>query len=297
MKRCIICRKDKEEYSLEHIIPDSIGGTLTIESVCSECNSKLGSKVDKYLVNHFFCVVKRESLQLKSQNNLIPNSFKIQNFMLKSDPKQYLTFEEDSSKFKLIPKVDKEGASFDINDTKNIKNYCKKHKIDISQFEVVSIDNQVVGEIKIDTINVNIALLKIAYEFAITLIPQYYKDSQAEKISSMIYDVAYGNSPIDIIDSSGIKFQSCLLESSNLDLFRKYFDLDSNNHLMILFSNKKIGLVCNIKIFDTIYFSVQLSVKKYDIDTIVFENEIDSLENKPESLMEFLIRKNVNPYQ
>ena len=295
MKNCIICRSTKEEYNIEHIIPDSIGGTLTIDSVCTECNSKLGSKVDKYLVNHFFCIVKREFLQLKSQNNLIPNSFESQTFFLKSDPMQPLTFDKDFNKLKLIPKVDRAGASFDLNDTKNIKNYCKKHKIDISQFDIADVSNQIVGKIKIATKDFNIALLKIAYEFAITVVPQYYEDITAKKISRMIYDVAYGNAQINIIDSSDIKLHSSLLESNNFDFFKKYVDLDSNNHLMILFSNKELGLVCNIKIFDSIYFSVQLSDKDFKIETVVFENELDILENKIESLMEFLIRKNVSP--
>ena len=48
MKKCIICKKIKEdgEFNKEHIIPESIGGSLTIENVCKECNSKLGEEID-----------------------------------------------------------------------------------------------------------------------------------------------------------------------------------------------------------------------------------------------------------
>ncbi len=51
--RCIICKKEivAEEHSKEHIIPDALGGVLEIESVCRSCNSKLGEKVDTYLVD------------------------------------------------------------------------------------------------------------------------------------------------------------------------------------------------------------------------------------------------------
>ncbi|MEX2566613.1 MAG: HNH endonuclease [Cyclobacteriaceae bacterium] len=295
MRNCVICRKDKEEFNTEHIIPDSIGGTLIIDSVCTECNSKLGSKVDKHLVNHFFFVAKRESLQLKSQNNLIPNSFDTQTFFLKSDTKQHLRFEKDLNRFKLIPKVKKNGVSFDINDTKNIKKYCKKHKLNISQFDIFNVSNQLIGEIKIDTININIALLKIAYEFAIKELPYYYEDKNAKIISSKIYDVAYGSANPNVIDTSGVWLHSTLLESNKFDLFRKYIDLDSNNHLMILYSHKNLGLFCDIKIFDVIYFSVQLSENMFDIDIMVFENELENRDNKVESLIEFIFRKTVNP--
>ena len=50
--KCIICRQEKEE-SDEHIIPEALGNKkLITRRVCKECNNKLGTKVDDYLMNH-----------------------------------------------------------------------------------------------------------------------------------------------------------------------------------------------------------------------------------------------------
>lgn len=40
--RCVACL-GSEELSLEHVIPDSLGGILTSRFLCSECNSQFGS--------------------------------------------------------------------------------------------------------------------------------------------------------------------------------------------------------------------------------------------------------------
>jgi transposase-like protein len=49
--KCIFCLLEKEP-SIEHVIPKSVGGVLTINYVCQDCNSELGSKVDSELNQH-----------------------------------------------------------------------------------------------------------------------------------------------------------------------------------------------------------------------------------------------------
>lgn len=53
MKRCIYCRqeKDDDQFTLEHVIPQFLGGAYTPESfkirdVCKNCNNNLGLFVD-----------------------------------------------------------------------------------------------------------------------------------------------------------------------------------------------------------------------------------------------------------
>jgi HNH endonuclease len=43
--RCILCLKTKP-LSIEHIIPESIGGVLTSSILCQDCNSHLGSEIE-----------------------------------------------------------------------------------------------------------------------------------------------------------------------------------------------------------------------------------------------------------
>lgn len=52
--RCIFCKeeKSKDQFSSEHVFPESIGGSYRINTVCKECNSLLGEKVDSQLADH-----------------------------------------------------------------------------------------------------------------------------------------------------------------------------------------------------------------------------------------------------
>ncbi len=46
--RCLYCRVEKNcfEDSDEHVVPDSLGGSLTIRGVCQKCNNTFGSEVE-----------------------------------------------------------------------------------------------------------------------------------------------------------------------------------------------------------------------------------------------------------
>ncbi|EKO32018.1 HNH endonuclease [Leptospira santarosai] len=50
---CIYCQlaiRD-ENKSIEHVIPQALGGVLTIKNVCKKCNNSFGSDLDKHLVD------------------------------------------------------------------------------------------------------------------------------------------------------------------------------------------------------------------------------------------------------
>jgi len=71
MDTCIICRKETNDFSDEHVIPDSLGGYYHIYSVCKTCNSDLGSNVDSDLVNHKFSDFQRYLLGISLGKYLI----------------------------------------------------------------------------------------------------------------------------------------------------------------------------------------------------------------------------------
>jgi hypothetical protein len=59
--RCLYCDKEKEadEYSLEHIFPDALGGSLFSEvfktrRVCERCNSISGLFIDGPFIKNIF---------------------------------------------------------------------------------------------------------------------------------------------------------------------------------------------------------------------------------------------------
>lgn len=72
---CIVCRKDKEDMSDEHVIPDSLGGFYHIYSVCKPCNSELGEKVDSPLVNHKLTELYRFAQEIEGKTGKVPNPF------------------------------------------------------------------------------------------------------------------------------------------------------------------------------------------------------------------------------
>lgn len=70
---CIICHRDNQELSDEHVIPEAIGGCYHIYNVCKDCNSRLGDHVDKLLLNHWLIKAARYEKKLKGYKGHIPN--------------------------------------------------------------------------------------------------------------------------------------------------------------------------------------------------------------------------------
>jgi HNH endonuclease len=76
-QRCIICDlyKPQEDFNIEHIFPEAIGGRLTTKRVCTSCNSFLGSHVDAPLTNHFMIELTRHVRHIPSKEGVVPNPF------------------------------------------------------------------------------------------------------------------------------------------------------------------------------------------------------------------------------
>lgn len=77
MKQCIFCREIKEdsEFNVEHIILYSLGGEGSedlISNVCTSCNSKLGTNVDAFFMNHQVAKYQRYYHKIKGRNG-VPN--------------------------------------------------------------------------------------------------------------------------------------------------------------------------------------------------------------------------------
>ena len=103
MKICIICREEKSNFNDEHVIPDSIQGYYHIDSVCTDCNSKIGSAIDNKLTNHKFIELQRHLLGIKGKSGNIPNPF-VGTHVLKENPDQKVRLEVDNNG-KFIPRL------------------------------------------------------------------------------------------------------------------------------------------------------------------------------------------------
>jgi len=93
--RCLFClRTDPAEgFSVEHVFPDGVGGTLKIYSVCKPCNSKLGHSVDHTVTDHALVQLARLTLHIPGKGGVIPNP--LERGVLRDDPQQKVLYKLD----------------------------------------------------------------------------------------------------------------------------------------------------------------------------------------------------------
>lgn len=290
MQECIICRKVKTEFSDEHVIPDSIGGYYHIYTVCKTCNSNLGDSVDNNLINHKFIEFQRHLLKIKGKKGNIPNPFAGTHTM-EDNPEQKVRLDDNNGVFEpfIIPNindekilengftivVDKrdEGKIKQITDKILARNGIPRDKVK-TESRVENEKRPVIHITqKIDIKDFKIGVLKIAYEFAVDNIADYYNDSNAIKISKILET---GNlSEIDKIKFVGSGFDSEILKP-----FAHFFDFQNDKkHYLVLISVKEIGLMCFVNLFNAISIGVLLSDNSdflSDSNFIVGINDIEA---------------------
>jgi hypothetical protein len=74
--RCIFCSNERPP-SLEHVFPLAIGGHITTDRVCRECNSTLGSRVDAALCDFLPIRQRRAELGLAGNSGVPPGQFEL----------------------------------------------------------------------------------------------------------------------------------------------------------------------------------------------------------------------------
>ncbi len=74
--RCIFCTNERPP-SLEHVFPLAIGGHITTDRLCKECNSTLGSRVDAALSDFLPIRVRRAELGLAGNAPVPPGRFEL----------------------------------------------------------------------------------------------------------------------------------------------------------------------------------------------------------------------------
>lgn len=273
MQTCIICREDKEDFNDEHVIPDSIQGYYHIFSVCTDCNSKLGSNIDSTLTNHKFIEFQRHLLNIKGKSGSVPNPLKgIHHVKGKPDEKIIL---EVNEKGEFVPHIlpiipDLKADSFtdsftivvDKKDEKNIdsivEKVLKRNGIDKSKVTSTTEHHKsnplIHTKLKIDIHDFKAGILKIAYEFAIDTIPEYFDDPQAVEISKILFNADFKNL------TKKVKFLGNGFDKLILEPFSHLIEFENNNHYLILAPFEK-GLLCIVNLFNTFSIGIILSEK------------------------------------
>lgn len=286
-RTCIICRKNKyeDDFNDEHVIPDAISGYYHINTVCTVCNSRIGSKIDVKLTKHTVVELIRFSLNIKGKTGKIPSPL-ARDYDV-SGEKGYRVRLENSADGKLIPKVlpniketgkhnefilildktDEAKANIIISKFLNRKGYSSD-QAKLMQVEYISEDTTLQGQLAIDIKGFKIALLKIAYEFTVSQIPKYFNDPLSVKISRILEDADYDAAETDI------EYLNNGIDKDSFTLLEKLVDLENDNHYIILMNIPDGGLVCLIKIFNFFYIAIKMSSQLYDVDVLIGKNDI-----------------------
>ena len=276
---CIICRKDEQEMSDEHVIPEAIGGYYHIYSVCKTCNSRLGDHIDKLLLNHWFIKASRYEKGLKGYSGKIPNPL-IGEGTLSTGEKVRVEQDDDGKmSIRLIPPkiASSDGRSFkiqvDAKDENTIPQIqtkiLKRNNIDpsmsqlVSERQVVNIDHpEVKMQFTIDLEEYILGLLKIAYEFTVDKIEGYIDDPIAIRYASILHDGDVNRlSEVfiegDAIANGGLKILDSIIDNSN-----------TNRHILLLL-NLEGKLYCIVKLFDKFCQIIKMSDCNYGEDGMV----------------------------
>jgi len=288
---CIICRKEKDVMSDEHVIPDSLGGFYHIKTVCISCNSTLGGKVDAKLVNHAFSKFMRFSNNLKGKTSTIPNPL-AETYEVKANPEQKVRVQLDENNkpsFYRIPNVkyikDKNGViesiqvSVDSTDKNKLEGMISTISKRLGVALVPPCDEntnttitqipELHRKINIDIKDFHIGMLKIAYEFAVDTIPEYYETQEAKSISNALY-----KHDLNLINEN--VFAGSGFDTKVKDRFNYILDISAKKHYLFLTHFDEVGLVCMIFLHDLFSMGIKLASNKIlENSFIVGVNDID----------------------
>ena len=275
---CIICHQDDVELSDEHVIPDAIGGYYHIYNVCKECNSKLGDSVDIHLLKHWVTNAVRHTKGLAGKTGKIPNPLTGEGIMEDGSKVRV----EESRDGKIVPHIlpnapvvseDAKSFSFcvdekDRNLIPKIAQKMKKMGCDdslLTSSEVVhKIDNPYIQmQVQIDLKNYKIGLLKIAYEFAVDKISEYYNDSKARLYAEILREAN-----LDRLDEMG--FVGDGLSSMDVKPLEEYIDYTNTDRHILMLLNIQGKLHCIVKLFDKAFCQmICMSDKAYGEEGLV----------------------------
>jgi hypothetical protein len=265
---CIFCRqlKNQEEFSDEHIIPEAIGGMLTIKSVCKECNGYLGRSIDVHLTDHFLVKARRFELGLAGKSGKIPNP--IEHGESVDLPKSKMTYEFDKQgmpkSLHIERKVEKEqledggqrvSISIDTKDKDELPGIVNKilvrsgyhpmFKDEIEKcYKTVKIEHPgMIVSAKIDLLNFKRAFLKMAYELAwLWLGPAYLEDPVGSVIRGCIMDKSRNGEWEDKYEINGsVNITDHML---NLPMWKS----ETNSHIAFM-SRDGNCISCYIRVF------------------------------------------------
>lgn len=217
----------KENISKEHIIQNALGGILESTAICCDiCNNVVRREIDDKFCKIFNPIITQIKNLKKTNTSSMPSCKGKAKYI---DGKTYEVFIKNQAVIDCpeYKKTNKTGLS----------------KADLRNFEIIDYD------IEIHQDNFNQGIIKIAYNYAISL------GIQHEKIASILrVDIAKDKVEKVTFDAEVIPFVP-------LNAFDNFIELDSRiklSHTLILLSHENY-LVCYIDLFNTFQNYIILS--------------------------------------
>lgn len=286
--RCIICREEKDE-SEEHIIPEALGNKKLITNrVCEECNNKLGTNVDNYLTNH--PIVKL----IRKNENLLGKSEKDIKFFsgVEVDEETGLKYDMKSGKPILQPRMISGSDGHIRVEAANAKvgfDYFKKvmKRKGYSDEQIDKFcEKAITGEIKliqppkfkkdasIDLSRLRLSAIKIAYEYAFSVLGEkYIDDDVAILFSRELKKNAYSTKKDINVSNELEKFVIFPIHGSGIEnvlseIKEKLSQTDMNVLHVIIMIKLDGCLYCilNLCMTDIISFAIKVTEKADDYE-------------------------------
>lgn len=275
--QCIFCLQEITDKNScrEHIIPKSIGGSWTTNSVCKTCNSDFGQSVDSLIIDHALIIQKRREFDLAGNTGKIPALFnqgkmgdnyefdieiqhgrngKIKQYFIR--PQGNISGPEHDLKLRCIMDEKLERHATSILRQKASELGCKISEEQLGEisFRKALLDSGIAVDIPIDAKNYNRGLLKIAYETTHEWLgKKYLSDPTGKLIKEIVMDAERFDS-LEQIFPGGILSR---LNPQQKGLFGQW--RNSPNCHVIFLDSFQDALICHIRLFSVIEGLIRVS--------------------------------------
>lgn len=256
MKKCIFCsveEKTNNKFTIEHIIPEAFGNkTLKIDSVCSNCNLKLGDNIDCKIADSDLFRLARSAKKIKGKKGSVNyvkegkdkegNSYVVKNL---NEYKRKPKIETNQNELKVTASSIEEGKK--IIETKLLKKGYSEEKIN-ELLKSASIVSNKIPEINIpiehDLKFFYLEGLKITYEYLYACFGEEFINSRTgNEIKAILLNAINGNLP----NYEDIK--TYFIEDNNINdminfLIDSEINVDRRNNCICAFSDNERIYVC-----------------------------------------------------
>lgn len=272
---CIICHRNQVEASDEHIIPKALGGYMHTWKVCKECNSIMGHKVDSLITTQYFITFERYKHQLRGQSGEAVKNPLIGTFPGEDGNKYKIEEEEGKLISHLVTstKISDDGNQLSIivdgRDKEKvgdiIAKFCKRKGYELPEkIPELVIKKKPAPAVQIQSsiniADISLAMLKIAYEFTVCMLPEYIHDVEAKKIAEILLSA-------DSKRLNEIQISTNIFEDVFQPIYGNYIDFSKNTRHYILLINIENKLCCFVKLFNLFCVPIVMSNQLYkDID-------------------------------